>query len=782
MTSIGGVALCGASRSSYYRFVFVTKCFGFISGVAVATSGASIGSVAAVFAIGSSYYCLILVTECFGLISGVAVTASGASIGSVAAVLTVGCSYYRLILVTECFGLISGVAVTASGASIGGVAAVLTIGFSYYCLVIMTKRCNLALIGKRCLVAGTSIVLTVTELGAGGILSTNEGNTLVKSDLDGVEVVIAAYGSYGKNRVSKSKIGVIFGFDLLAAVKLVGGVSGITVDDDLGARLQEKLEGAVLYLRIVTAIVADLNTGEINNRILVVAIRTEGDGGVLNDGSVDECIKNDALDISVVVTILTGYDNYLCLLLGGEGVNTAHSFKSSELTVKVNIEYAILRAVTANGYSSACRNNEVNSRIRAELIAVTVISEATNKAKSTVGYCRVECSLCGKCKALILTESSKEGGARGALTVYPDVTKRVNAYGLARGLGAAYGTVCNIVVRAAYNTAGSYIVLNYYRAVGVGNHGYSLCLCSCATDSTLLMLSTGSGTGRSLVNDEVAGLMSEGSNILLLNESDLTHTANRACGHTASGTGSRCAENLNRGMSKNCNKGRATSLAELRIDAGSRRTGSMSVRLTIGIATGSTGLRGNAISLYPVVSVGLTPDKGTELTYRRLGTGRIKPLVRALDSDYRNNKIGGYILHLESIGLNTVLCGGRSYGNTILYGESVVNADHEIEHRVLTLSYGKSVTKEGCAILLGSLHSNYECGKLSGQSVRTHITKTIAILIGMCVSRNFLAALTLVIVECLFLFPIISNGVQMLRLLRCWELILKHDSTGSERE
>ena len=187
-------------------------------------------------------------------------------------------------------------------------------GTGCLCACGMTESFNLNLFGKGSLVTGTYVVSIVTCSCTGSILSLYKLNTLVESDLDRVEVVVATYRSNGKNHIGKCNVGVIFALDSLAIVKLVGGVSGIAVDNNLRACLKNKLEGAVLNLRIIATVVADLNAGEVNDRILVVTLRTEGNGGISGDGSVYALLKNDACKVGVGCTLVTGRDNYLSFL------------------------------------------------------------------------------------------------------------------------------------------------------------------------------------------------------------------------------------------------------------------------------------------------------------------------------------------------------------------------------------------------------------------------------------------------------------------------------------
>ena len=294
-------------------------------------------------------------------------------------------------------------------------------GGSYCCIGCLgvTESCDLTLIGKGICVAGTDVVISVTNLCTGSILSRYESNALVIYDLNRVEVVIAVYGSNLESGVLKSNISMEFCGNFIATVKLVGCVTGIAVDLNNSACLEKKVEGAVLNLRVVSAVITDLNAGEVNDGILVVTLGTEVDGSILVDGSVNVFLKADTLEVCLGISSLCiRNDNYLCILDYEELKIACHILLHA---VNVNVEYAVAYAVTGNSYCSISRNDKLDRRISSELMRIAVISEGAGMTdlaackSSRQAFCSCKVKAVGK---LCL---SKNCIATCALAVFPGV-------------------------------------------------------------------------------------------------------------------------------------------------------------------------------------------------------------------------------------------------------------------------------------------------------------------------------------------------------------------------
>ena len=173
-TSVGGVALIGASRSSYLCLVGMTKSCYLICYVSVATYGTSVGGVACIGASRSSYHCLIGMLKSFYLICYVSVATYGTSVSGVALIGASRISYNCLVGMTKSFYLICYVSVATVGAGVSGVACIGASRSGYNCLVSMIKlgassnysaSCAAAFTSTTsglCAVLGASCIVVVT--------------------------------------------------------------------------------------------------------------------------------------------------------------------------------------------------------------------------------------------------------------------------------------------------------------------------------------------------------------------------------------------------------------------------------------------------------------------------------------------------------------------------------------------------------------------------------------------------------------------------------------------
>ena len=393
------------------------------------------------------------------------------------------------------------------------------------------------LLGKLA-VTGTGVISLVTCYGTGGFSRINELDALVICNFDRIEVVVTIYRSNGKGGILKSNVGIPFCGDLFTVVNLVRGVSGIAVNNNLGARLYDKLEGAVLNLRIIATVVADLNTGEVNDRILVVTLRTEVDSSIFGYGSVYVCLKRNALKICLgICSFLIGNDNYLCFFLNCEGKYARHI---GFYTVKVYVKYAVACAMTGNGNGGISGNYELNAGISTELVRVTVVSELANK--NDLAVCLNCCkSVCGcKIKAVCIIERRNRLVTYRALTVFILMTCGSDL--LLSNEGFATYRALLTLGKSCLSTGCS---LACYSFLGVRSYGCLLLSYeSLATYGALLTLGKSClGTGCSLCGKDL--FLVTCGDLLLSNEDLTTYRALLTLGKSCLGTGcSLCGKNL----------------------------------------------------------------------------------------------------------------------------------------------------------------------------------------------------------------------------------------------
>ena len=126
-------------------------------------------------------------------------------------------------------------------------------------------------------IIGTVLVVT---FGAEGDLKVFFYSFLGIYNGEGIEVVISANGSDRDGNILGCNVNVSFSGDFLgcegAIAKGVRGVTGITVNGNSSACLYFEGEVTVLYLRVIAAVVADLDVREIYTAILIVTVRAEG--------------------------------------------------------------------------------------------------------------------------------------------------------------------------------------------------------------------------------------------------------------------------------------------------------------------------------------------------------------------------------------------------------------------------------------------------------------------------------------------------------------------------
>ena len=276
---------------------------------------------------------------------------------------------------------------------------------SYCCKNFFSVSCKFASnLFSKFTVAFAWIVCFVTCYLTCRINCFNKCYTCMKCYFDWVEVVVAVYRSYCENCVLKSEICVIFACDFFTIIKLIRCVSGITVDNNLRACLQEKVEGTILNLRIVSAVITDLDTGEINERILIVTFRTEVDCCIGSDCSINIFCKRDALEVCLrICSCFIRNDNNLWFFSYCEYESTCHIVFNA---VYVNGEYTITCAMTCKSNCCICRNYKLDGGICCELVRITVVSECTRVAELTackscaksVCSCEIECVCLSECR------------------------------------------------------------------------------------------------------------------------------------------------------------------------------------------------------------------------------------------------------------------------------------------------------------------------------------------------------------------------------------------------
>ena len=147
-----------------------------------------------------------------------------------------------------------------------------------------------------------------------------------------------------------------------------------------------------------------------------------------------------------------------------------------------------------------------------------------------------------------------------------------------------------------------------------------------------------------------------------------------------------------------------------------------------------------------------------------------------------NRHILGNSLYLNGIDLASVLDLGIYNGNALANVESVLSADHNVEHSILALDNHESVAEEGLAVLVGSLYCNGAFNAGNGQSIAASVAKTVGIVVGVVSIICSRSALTSVEMECLFHCPCLIKLVNVSGLKRLGELVLEQLGTGCERE
>ena len=141
-----------------------------------------------------------------------------------------------------------------------------------------------------------------------------------------VEVIVSTINGSNRNGyVSRCDVGIILVLNLLgsdcAIAESIGCVAGITVNGYLCACLNCKGEGAFLNLRVIAAVITDINTGEVYTALLVVPLRTEGYLKALGRLGLCGNLCNLNLYLEVVVAALRRTDIILacfCKLEGGD--------------------------------------------------------------------------------------------------------------------------------------------------------------------------------------------------------------------------------------------------------------------------------------------------------------------------------------------------------------------------------------------------------------------------------------------------------------------------------
>ena len=310
-----------------------------------------------------------------------------------------------------------------------------------YCFVnndVVSESRNLSLFCKFT-VAFTSVVCAVTCFCTCSVLSFNVCNTCMKCYFDRIEVVITVYGSYCESCVFKSEICVVFACDLFSTVKLIRCVSGITVNNNLRACLQEKVEGTVLNLRIAATVVTNLNAGEVNDRILIVTFGTECNCCIFNDCSVNVFCKEDTLDVRVRSTVVTCCDNNLCFFLNCECKSTCHHCL---FAVKVYVKYTVICAMTCDGNSCISGNYELDGGICSELMRIAVVSESACVTKLTACKSSTETVCSCEIEAVCLSKSRKNCVTRCACAIFIAMTNCCNKFSITYCTNLSCCTCC----------------------------------------------------------------------------------------------------------------------------------------------------------------------------------------------------------------------------------------------------------------------------------------------------------------------------------------------------
>ena len=145
--------------------------------------------------------------------------------------------------------------------------------------------------------------------------------------------------------------------------------------------------------------------------------------------------------------------------------------------------------------------------------------------------------------------------------------------------------------------------------------------------------------------------------------------------------------------------------------------------------------------------------KRAKLTVGGVLTVSLDPGVLTYLCGKDNRHILGYALDLNGIDLTSILDLGFYNGNSLANLESVLNADHNVEHSILALDNYKGVAEEGLAVLIGSLHGNGAFSAGNGQCIAASVAKTVGISVGVVSIICSRSALTSMEMESLFHCP-----------------------------